>query len=99
MKQHIIFKECQSVIVQMGQSALGLHTHLINKANGTTSMIWSVTWGDRPTWVSPEYRKAPATPAPPVPEPQAPSTSLPGGGGDHKDSIGLLDWILEYCRK
>lgn len=30
------------------------HTYLSNIPNGTTSMMRSVIWGDRPTWVRPE---------------------------------------------
>lgn len=51
-------------------------TYLININNGTTSMMRSVIWGDRPAWVRLEYRRAPATPAPPVPDPQPASTFL-----------------------
>lgn len=52
------------------------HTCLRIIENGTTSMVRSVIRGERPAWVRAEYRKAPATPAPPVPEPHPPSTSL-----------------------
>lgn len=52
------------------------NSYLTNIATGTTSIMSRVTRGDRPTWVRPEYRNDPATPAPPVPEDQPPTMSL-----------------------